>query len=199
MFEERMNSKGQEISITFMILLVVGIIVAVIVILGFTTGFDFIFGNIGRLPGQSLQATIKSCEIAAQNDLKADYCLEYKEVEISGVEQFVNCDFTAIKNNLEETITCDSTDNNAKDFCVGGKIKVSNFDKTLINGETCQQRLGLDSIQCGAGGSVTLGTQWSYEPKVSCGAGEIDITSYVKKDTTPSGSKCCMKNAATTS
>lgn len=91
-----MRKRGQEgIGLGTLLLIILGVVVLVVLIVGFTKGFDFIFGKIGIAPGQSLQTAVASCEIAGQQELKADYCDEFKEVEIDDVKQLVTCDYLA--------------------------------------------------------------------------------------------------------
>jgi hypothetical protein len=130
------NNRGQEgLTLTTLLLIILGIVVVVVVIIGFTTGFDFIFGNIERLPGQSLQAAITSCEIAGENDLKADYCVDLKEVEIDGKEQWVTCEYLRENNYLEgaESASCGELIPNIEEFCINQKLDSDD----LVNGVLC--------------------------------------------------------------
>ena len=101
----RLNRKGQEgVTLTTLLLIILGIVVVVIIIIGATQGFDFFFGKIGQLPGQSLQAAVSACEIAGETGLKADYCSQFRKVEINGEEQYVTCDFLEEGKYLSKTL-----------------------------------------------------------------------------------------------
>ena len=137
--------KGQEgLTLTTLLLIVLGIVVVVVVIIGFTTGFDFIFGKVEQLPGQSLQAAVEACKIAADNDLRADYCNVFREVEINGLAQYVICDTTSIESNypaeaskfdcFPPSTTSQPTDINIKEFCQNQKLKKD----TLVAGKKCE-------------------------------------------------------------
>jgi hypothetical protein len=103
------NKRGQDLSITTLILIVIGIVVAVIIILGFSMGWDYIFGKFKLAPGQDLQAVGKGCEISAQAKLKIDYC-GLKEIKLDGIKNYVNCEDPRIKGSIDisgtDPITC---------------------------------------------------------------------------------------------
>ena len=144
MLKERMNKKGQEgVTLTTLLLIVLGIVVVVIIIIGATSGFDFIFGKVKLLPGQSLETAVKSCEVAGSSNLKADYCREFKEIEVDGVTQYVTCTSGVIQNLMEGDKKlaggCGNVAQNAeKEFCLTDKIKESKWDVTLVNEGTCK-------------------------------------------------------------
>lgn len=125
------DKRGQEgLTLTTLLLIVLGIVVVVVVIIGFTTGFDFIFGKVEQLPGQSLQVAVEACSLAANNNLKADYCLEFREVEIDGVTQYITCENAALKGLYENTVskvTCTGLEVNVSSLCVSNKLKDSVF------------------------------------------------------------------------
>ncbi|PIN89124.1 hypothetical protein COU60_04640 [Candidatus Pacearchaeota archaeon CG10_big_fil_rev_8_21_14_0_10_34_76] len=137
MFEKGLNNKGQEgLTLTTLLLIVLGIVVVVVIIIGATKGFGFIFGKVDSLPGQSLQTAIESCNIAGKNDLRADYCLDIKKIEMDGVEQYVTCGYLGDKALLDETISpvCGETVANFAAFCDNQKLK----DSALVEGITCE-------------------------------------------------------------
>lgn len=149
MGEERgMSRKGQEgISIGTLLIIVLGVVAVVIIIIGISGGFDFIFGKIDVLPGQSLQSAVQSCKIAAEQELQVDYCRTFKEVEINDIEQRVTCQFIAGENIdsslTPSTFSCGSgvtSDSVAVKYCedlrTAGKLNVD--DDTLYNGKTCK-------------------------------------------------------------
>jgi len=85
------GKRGQEgMSIGTLLLIILGVVVLVILILGFTMGFEYIFDKIGLLPGQSLETVAQSCAISVQGDLMVDFC-SFKEVKVDGKKQYVNC------------------------------------------------------------------------------------------------------------
>jgi hypothetical protein len=120
------------------LLIVLGIVVVVVVIIGFTTGFDFIFGKVEQLPGQSLEAAVQACMLAANNELKADYCIEFRKVEISGQEQFVTCEsLRELQSGLFESTTkvvsCVGAQPDAPAYCKSQNLKKD----TIVKGMKC--------------------------------------------------------------
>ncbi|GEM_PF-1103282 len=139
MLKGAMNKKAQEgLTLTTLLLIVLGVVVVVVIILGATGAFDFIFGKIEVLPGQSLESAVQSCKIAAENNLKTDFCVNLKNVELNGKEQYVTCNYLK-KDYLGEVdeIDCGSLAPNVKEFCESKKLKAG---KDLVNGELCPEQ-----------------------------------------------------------
>ncbi|MBI2632584.1 hypothetical protein HYW75_06265, partial [Candidatus Pacearchaeota archaeon] len=80
------------------------VVVVVVLIIGFTQGFDFIFGKFKLLPGQSLQTVVESCNVAANLDLKADLCEQFKKIKIDSSDEYLNCQDDRIKRNMKEEL-----------------------------------------------------------------------------------------------
>lgn len=87
-----MNKKGQGLSTTTLVLLILAGIVLVVVVLGFTQGWGYIFDKINLLPGD-LEAAAQSCGLSATQGLSTSYCNEFKELKIAGKKQWANCDY----------------------------------------------------------------------------------------------------------
>src|SRR3989344_1120590 len=83
-----LKKKG-DVTITTVILIVLGLAVLVMMIIGFTKGWDVIFGQLGNAPSE-LQTYAKACALYAQGGLGIDFC-NYKNMEIDGKDQIVNC------------------------------------------------------------------------------------------------------------
>lgn len=145
------GKKGQEgVSLGTLLLLILGIVVVVVLIIGFTQGFDFIFGKFRLLPGQSLQTVVESCNVAANLDLKADLCEQFKKIKIDSNDEYLNCKDDRVKRNMKEELQskvdslCGDTDY-AKTQCESlikglasnkdGKKNCAKLPK--INGKNC--------------------------------------------------------------
>lgn len=84
------NKKAQEMSITTIILLILGILVLVVVALGFWKGFDYVFGSIGLLPND-LNKAIAACKVyGGSPPLTASFC-EKRELTINKVKGTYDC------------------------------------------------------------------------------------------------------------
>lgn len=84
MIKGAMKRKG-DVTISTIILIVLGLVVLVMMILGFTKGWDFIFGNFDNAPSE-LQTFAKACGVYAQGGLSIDFC-NYKLIG----NDLVNC------------------------------------------------------------------------------------------------------------
>lgn len=78
------NKKAQGLSITTIILIVLGVFVLVALIFGFTKGWDGIKGYIN--PGSNLNDVLTQCNIACTTDNTYDYCTIDRSVKIDGKE-----------------------------------------------------------------------------------------------------------------
>jgi len=73
------NKKAQELSVTTIILIVLGLVVLVILILGFTMGWDNIKEWISPL--NNVGTLVNQCKIACSTDQNYDYCYLRREVK----------------------------------------------------------------------------------------------------------------------
>ena len=141
----RLNKRGQEgMTLGTLLLIVLGVVVLVVLIVGFTGGFGFIFNKIDVAPLQSLETAKQSCVISGEYGLNADYCLEFKQIKLNKVAQLSNCDYLQkqglfTKDNID--ITC--SPNQEEIFCNSGKIEdKSDWEKVKVNGKPCKDWTG---------------------------------------------------------
>ncbi len=164
------NKKGQEMSVATLVLIVIGIVVLVMLILGFSMGWQNLWGKINIFGGGSnVETVVQACKLAAQSDSTFSYCNEFKKVTINGQTQYINCQAEQITG-LDKTLDCGrSRDESAKAYCASiygvklgadGEIAQNGVsgtnaanlkkDTTLYNGKTCLYLLtgkqGADAI-----------------------------------------------------
>ena len=148
MRKEALNKKGQELSIGTIVMIVIGVIVLVVIVLGFTQGTDFFFGKLKILPGQTLESVVQACSIAGQSGLTADYCKTFKEVELNGQKMFVNCQYDEVENLIDSDkrlsdSKCGTDGDNARKQCEDLRTqKGDSFaaDRLIVNGISCADR-----------------------------------------------------------
>ena len=85
-----MEKRGQELSVGTLIIIVIGVIVLVLLVLGFSIGWEDLFAKIGIAQGSDLSAMVAACKVAAASSSKASFC-ECKNVRINGKAQKLNC------------------------------------------------------------------------------------------------------------
>ncbi|MDD5191846.1 MAG: hypothetical protein PHH54_04190 [Candidatus Nanoarchaeia archaeon] len=73
------NKKAQEMSVTAIILIVLGVFVLVVLILGFTIGWDKLKELI--MPSNNIASIKDSCKIACATDQTYNYCSEKRELK----------------------------------------------------------------------------------------------------------------------
>ncbi len=92
------NKRGQEgLTLGTLLLIVLGVVVLVVIIVGATGAFDFIFSKTDQIPGQALEVVAQSCIIAARANLVTDYCYTFREVSDT---QYINCQDSRIQQSL---------------------------------------------------------------------------------------------------
>jgi len=99
------NKKGQEMSVATLVLIVIGIVVLVKLILGFSMGWQNLWNKINIFGGGSnVETVIQACKIAASSDSVYSFCSEFKKVTIGGKTEYINCKdvkVTGIENPLD--------------------------------------------------------------------------------------------------
>ena len=136
------DKKGQEMTVSTLILLVLGAIILVLVILGFTMGWQNLWAKINIFnPSTDLDSVIAACKLSAASGATGSYC-EFKSVTISGTKQYVNCEDNRVVGSLDKTLTC-TTD--AATFCK--TLKLAKDATILVNGKVCTGALDVAGQQ----------------------------------------------------
>ena len=105
------SKRGQELSIGTLVLIVIGVIVLVLLVLGFSMGWSNLFAKIGIYQGGDVASVATACELATSSQSKDAYC-ECKTVKLEGGKTCkVHCESVNVKplvsNKMEEG-TCKS-------------------------------------------------------------------------------------------
>jgi len=119
--EKFLTNKKGDVTISTVILIVLGLAVLVLLIIGFTKGWDFFFGIFDSGPSD-LQTVAKACIGYVEASLSIDFC-KYRLVEIDGKDELVNCNDGRILQSL-------NTDG----------VNVPNSLKTCLNDAQDKQR-----------------------------------------------------------
>ncbi len=94
------NKRGQELSIGTLVLIVLGIIVLVLLVLGFSIGWDKLFSLIGITSGSDLSAMVTACKVAVASQSQVSYC-EFKKVKLGdGKSKMINCEYSEVQDGL---------------------------------------------------------------------------------------------------
>src|SRR3989344_6382284 len=85
---EMFQKRGQEgVTLTTLILIIIGAVVAVVIILGATGTLNKIFGAGEALP-KNLQLVTEACILDAKNNFLSDYCYTFKKLDDY---EYANC------------------------------------------------------------------------------------------------------------
>ena len=105
------NKKAQDLSIGTLILIVLGIIVLVLLILGFSMGWGNLWEKINIFGGggSSIESEISACNLAVTSNSKYSYCENFQKIKIDGKTEYLNCQDGRVEPNLNSKLTCDKT------------------------------------------------------------------------------------------
>lgn len=134
------EKKGQELSITALILIVIGVAVAVVIILGFWKGWGYIIGSTDLLPGDIAKKST-FCDSYVTVDSKPSYC----EFSSPKTNNWLNCEDTRLTLKVKMEPGCNPTDKpgekeNAKCTELSSE-KGYDATKVIVNNEKCSVRL----------------------------------------------------------
>jgi hypothetical protein len=144
----RLNKRGQDLSIGTLILIVLGIVVLVLLILGFSLGWSNLWEKINIFGGGSSIGEVSTrCRLDVDSQNTYDYCQDFKTVKVSGKTEYLNCLDTRIQTSLTTRLEggCEgkTADVMALEYC---NANVNNFlkadtDKVKINGKEYKRQL----------------------------------------------------------
>lgn len=145
---KRFNTRGQDLSIGTLILIVLGIVVLVLLILGFSMGWQDLFTKINIFSGGSnLESVAQACNLAAESQATITYCEDFKKVKDNGKTVYVNCEHSKIASSLRSTLSCstplaDRIKTQCEQLIKDQKFKtIDNCQKfdTLVNDKQCNE------------------------------------------------------------
>lgn len=112
----RFNKNGQELSIGTLVLIVLGVIVLVLLVLGFSIGWENLFSKIGIVQGSDLSSMVAACKVAVASQSQGSYC-EFKKVKLGDGTKDINCEYPEVEAGLDgqKLAACDQ-----KKYCTKG-------------------------------------------------------------------------------
>ncbi|MEM4271859.1 MAG: hypothetical protein QXD13_02120 [Candidatus Pacearchaeota archaeon] len=135
---KRMSKKGQEMSISTLVIVVIAIIVLVLVVLGFSMGWQNLWNRINIFaPTGGLADVVSSCKIAVSTGSTVDFCQQFRKLKLdSGEIAYYSCDAPAVKTALSNEgivpLSCLApTEPYEKTFCK--TLKLTGEQKARIN------------------------------------------------------------------
>jgi len=128
------NKKAQDLSIGTLILIVLGIIVLVLLILGFSIGWANLWEKIGIFGGSSsISDVVTACSLASTSNANFDYCNRFHKLKIDGKTEYINCQDSRVSQSLDTELTC--TGNPVNEQCA--KLTEKQREGALVNGALC--------------------------------------------------------------
>lgn len=129
------NKRGQDLSIGTLILIILGVIVLVLLILGFSMGWGNLWSKINIFGSTNdVSSVVTACKLAVTSNSNYDYCQNFKKVKVNDETMYVNCDYDVVKEGLAgQTLNC-AADTKEK-FCA--TLKEDDKAKIKVNGVLC--------------------------------------------------------------
>ena len=140
--KKRMNKRGQDLSIGTLILIVLGIVVLVLLILGFSIGWGNLWEKINIFKGgSSIADVITACKLAIASGNSYDFCQDFKEIKVDGKKQYANCQDARIESGLEGSkLNCQKDGTMAaNEYCAILNEQKKVKDTVMINQQECKE------------------------------------------------------------
>ena len=88
------SKRGAELTIGTLVIIVLAVVVLVVLIAGFTTGWNRLWSNISAFfGGSNIDTIVKACDVACTTQSKNAFCTEMRTV--SGITGQKSCDILA--------------------------------------------------------------------------------------------------------
>ncbi len=138
MWEKRFHKRGQDLSIGTLILIVLGIVVLVLLILGFSLGWSNLWEKINIFQGgSSIESVVQACNIAVSSQATYSYCNTFHKIKIDGVTEYVNCLDSRVQLGLGEKLECGNVADLIREKCESLKLTAEQKRKVKVNGASC--------------------------------------------------------------
>lgn len=141
---KRLNKKGQDLSIGTLILIVLGIVVLVLLILGFSLGWSNLWDRINIFGGgASLNDVVTACNLAVTSQNSYAFCQDFRKIKTSAGTEYVNCQDGRVSPSLNGQITC--TGNPSQDYCTSlvNAGTATETKRVKVNNANCPDSTGV--------------------------------------------------------
>lgn len=140
------NKKGAEGFSWTLMMLILGGIILVVLVLGYTGALSKIFSLGNAVPaGNLLEEHTQRCIIDVKSNLMIDYCTYFSKLTLPGESQesMINCQYSVIEDAIKaqgyQTIICGG--DAAKTYCIT-IAQQANFKDINVNGVLCSKNTG---------------------------------------------------------
>jgi hypothetical protein len=193
--KKEMNKKAQDLSIGTLILIVLGIVVLVLLILGFSMGWSNLWEKINIFGGGSSVGDIAtSCTIAVTQANQYAYCQDFKKVKSGSTIEYLNCEDTRIQPSLTTKLTCTKPEGytNWREWYCNKSISDDDRSKGIkVNGAACPTMTAEElqkAQETEAYKTACTNAQGNIINGAACPTGQVAAT---LTETKPEGKICC--------
>jgi len=101
------NKRGQGLEVSTLILIVLGVIILVLLVLGFSMGWGNLWEKVNIFQGgSSIESVIQGCKVAVSSASTYTYCSDFKKITVNGKIEYVNCEDTRVNSGLASKLSC---------------------------------------------------------------------------------------------
>jgi len=95
------NKRGQGLSTNAIILIILGVLVLIVLIVGFSAGWEKIAPWISK--GDNVQTVVTACDVACSTSAVYDYCSKTRDLKPEGVDVIKgNCSYFSTEAELSQ-------------------------------------------------------------------------------------------------
>lgn len=134
------SKRGQDLTIGTLVLIALGVVVLVLLVLGFWKGWDFVFGWLDLAGETDLDILAQKCAGLISAGFTSSYC-SIVEVKYQGTTQYMNCVSPEVQTLVRQRgVSPDGAqwacENKAAEYCTSKGSTFSSSD-ALVNGKAC--------------------------------------------------------------
>jgi hypothetical protein len=142
----KINKKGQDLSIGTLILIVLGIIVLVLLVLGFSIGWSNLWEKINIFGGtSSVGDVVTACNLAITAQDKFTQCQKTWDIKVEGTSTKIYCKHSLVKGSLNSQIlgcsieqnraifknVCESMKGTVGEECTTGTSQITTIESSI--------------------------------------------------------------------
>jgi hypothetical protein len=114
------NKRGQGLEVSTLILIVLGVIILVLLVLGFSMGWGNLWEKVNIFQGgSSIESVIQGCKVAVSSASTYSYCNDFKKITVNGKIEYVNCEDARVIGSLGgSTLSCTDSAKIIEEQCI---------------------------------------------------------------------------------
>lgn len=134
------SKRGQDLTIGTLVLIALGVVVLVLLVLGFWKGWDFVFGFLDLAGDTDLDVVAKKCATFVPAGFTSSYC-SFVKVTYQGQTEYISCHDSRIQAALlaQGVSTTGQSDCSTEktSFCSGSTLTAAQKERVKVDNTLC--------------------------------------------------------------